>query len=837
MKHSLLSAIAIAWLACILPSLATPVVQHQAYDIGTVDDVYGISNCHLGMKTDDAAAEVDGQSITTDGMSDEEVEKLSESEEKFEFQAEVSRLMDIIINSLYKQKEIFLRELISNASDALDKIRFLSLSEDGILGEGDNKKLEIRISFDKEKRVLTLRDRGVGMTKQDLIQNLGTVARSGTTQFVEAVASGADTNLIGQFGVGFYSAYLVADKIQVVSKHNDDQQHIWESTADATFSVAEDPRGDTLGRGTEIKLFLKEDASEFLEQSKLEDLVKRYSEFITFPIYLHKSKTETVEVPVEEEEDDEEEEEEEEEVENSEEDSDEEGEEDEEDEPATKTETKTVWFWQHINDQPAIWTRDKSEITDDEYNQFYQSLAGKKGGDADKPLSWIHFRAEGEIEFKSILYVPKSAPYDMYDNYYGKASGMRLYVRKVLITDEFEDLMPRYLSFIRGVVDSDDLPLNVSRETLQQHKVLRVMGKKLTRKALEMLRKLSQKAQKEKEAAEEAAAEAGEDAEEAPTDDDAEEEEKKDPYIEFWEAFGKNIKLGLIEDSSNRTKLSKLLRFKSSIDEGKEWTSLEQYVSRMKDWQKSIYYISGKDMDEGKSSAFLERLRAKGLEVLFLTEPIDEYAIQNLTEFDGKKLQSVTKEGLKFGDEEEIDTKRADLYKEQFKPLTKWLKDLYSESVEKIAVSARLQDTPCIFVTSQYGYSANMERIMQSQAFADNKRTQYLVSKKTMEINPRHPIVVELLKRSEESPEDSDTKDLAWILHDTALLNSGFPVSDAKQFSGRMYRMLKNGLALDSLDLVPEIEVPEEEEEDAEEDTEEAEVEDDSEESGEKEEM
>merc|ERR1712078_353425 len=394
--------------------------------------------------------------------------------------------------------------------------------------------------------------------------------------------------------------------------------------------------------------------------------------------------------------------------------------------------------------------------------------------------------------------------------------------------DEFEDLMPRYLSFIRGVVDSDDLPLNVSRETLQQHKVLRVMGKKLTRKALEMLRKLSQKAQKEKEEAEEAAEE-GEDA-----DKDAA-EEKKDPYIDFWEAFGKNIKLGLIEDSSNRTKLSKLLRFESTVDDGKEWTSLEQYVGRMKDWQKSIYYISGKDMDEVKSSAFLERPRAKGLVVLFLTDPIDEYAIQNLTEFDGKKLQSVTKEGLKFGDEEDVDKKRADLYKEQMKPLTKWMKDLYGENVEKITVSARLQDTPCIFVTSQYGYSANMERIMQSQAFADNKRTQYLVSKKTMEINPRHPIVVELLKRSEESPEDEDTKDLAWILHDTALLNSGFPVSDAKTFSGRMYRMLKNGLALDSLDLVPEIEVPEEEEEeDTEEDTEEAAVEDDS---DEKEEM
>merc|ERR1711968_371423 len=474
------------------------------------------------------------------------------------------------------------------------------------------------------------------------------------------------------------------------------------------------------------------------------------------------------------------------------------------------------------------------EEDEEEYKGFFKTLSKT----SDDPLTWIHFRAEGEIEFKSILFVPKAAPYDMYDNYYGKQSQMRLYVRKVLITDEFEDLMPRYLSFIRGVVDSDDLPLNVSREALQQHKVLRVMGKKLTRKALEMLRKLSQKAQKEKEEAEEAAEEGEAAAEEGEDADKDAAEEKKDPYIEFWEAFGKNIKLGLIEDSSNRTKLSKLLRFKSTVDDGKEWTSLEQYVGRMKDWQKSIYYISGKDMDEVKSSAFLERLRAKGLEVMFLTDPIDEYAIQNLTEFDGKKLQSVTKEGLKFGDEEEIDTKRADLYKEQFKPLTKWLKELYSDSVEKIAVSSRLQDTPCIFVTSQYGYSANMERIMQSQAFADNKRTQYLVSKKTMEINPRHPIVVELLKRSEESPEDSDTKDLAWILHDTALLNSGFPVSDAKQFSGRMYRMLKNGLALDSLDLVPEIEVPEEEEEaEEEEDTEEADVEDDSEESSDKDEM
>jgi len=373
--------------------------------------------------------------------------------------------------------------------------------------------------------------------------------------------------------------------------------------------------------------------------------------------------------------------------------------------------------------------------------------------------------------------------------------------------DEFEDLMPRYLSFITGVVDSDDLPLNVSRETLQQHKVLRVMGKKLVRKCLEMLRKLAQKSKKSEDEEQDATSDAEEN----------KDDEEEDEYIKFWEAFGKNIKLGLIEDSSNRTKLSKLLRFKSSHDNGESWTSLEDYVGRMKEWQKSIYYISGSSMDEVKKSAFLEKLRSKGLEVLFLTDPIDEYAIQNLTEFDGKKLQSVTKENLQFGDEEESDKKRAELYKEQFKPLAAWMKTLYGDNVEKVTVSNRVDSTPCLFVTSQYGYSANMERIMQSQAFSDTKRTQYLVSKKTMEINPRHPIIIELLKRAEESPEDEATKDLAWLLHDTALLNSGFSMSEPQAFAGRMYRMLKQGLSLDSLDLAPEIEVPEEEEEEEEE--------------------
>jgi heat shock protein beta len=349
------------------------------------------------------------------------------------------------------------------------------------------------------------------------------------------------------------------------------------------------------------------------------------------------------------------------------------------------------------------------------------------------------------------------------------------------------------------------------------------MGKKLVRKALEMLRKLAQKAQKsEEEKSEDDAEAAGEDGE-----DKAEDEEVEDEYLKFWEAFGKNIKLGLIEDSSNRTKLSKLLRFKTSVDGGEKWYSLEDYVKRMKDNQSHIYYISGSSMDAVKNSAFMEQMRAKNLEVIFLTDPIDEYAIQNLTEFDGKKLQSITKENLKFGDEQEVDKKRAELYTENFKPLTDWMKTVYGDKIEKITVSNRVVDTPCLLVTSQYGYSANMERIMQSQAFADTKRTQYLVSKKTMEINPRHPIIIELKKRAEETPEDDDTKDLANLLHDTALLNSGFQMEDTKGFANRMYKLFKAGLSLESLDLAPEIEVPEEEEAAEEEDGEEAEVEDD----------
>merc|ERR1712159_618606 len=719
--------------------------------------------------------------------------------------AEVNRLMDIIINSLYKNKEIFLREVISNGSDALDKIRFVAVSDKTALDS--KKELEIRISFDKDARTLTIRDSGVGMTKADLVANLGTVAKSGTTNFVEAMSGdqGGDLSLIGQFGVGFYSVYLVADKVRVRSKHNDDEQHCWESAADSSFSVWKDD-GEDLGRGTEITLYLKEDAGEFLDQDRLEELVLRYSEFITFPIYLYKSSTETVEVEDEEEEDLDDEEEEDEDL-------DEEDDEYEDEEEAPRTTTVTNWDWSQVNSESAIWARDASEVEDDEYKSFSKDTAD--------PTTWIHFKAEGEVEFKSILFVPGRVPFDMYDSYHNKNAQLRLYVRKVLITDEFEDLVPRYLNFLRGVVDSDDLPLNVSRETLQQHKVLKVMGKKLVRKALEMLRKLA--SSKNGDDDEDEDDEAGE---------DEDEDDEEDPYIKFWEAFGKNIKLGIIEDSANRSKLQKLLRFKSNKS-GEGYTSLEEYVDNMPEWQKSIYYISGESVETVENSPFLERLNKKGLEVLYLVDPIDEYAIQHVTEFDGKKLQSVSKEGLSFGDsDEKTEKKRLDMYKEKYQPLTDYLKKLYDSKVSKVTVSPRVETTPCILVTSQYGNSANMERIMRSQAFSDPSRAQYMNSQKTMEINPRHPIIAELNRQVEQSPESEETADTAWLLYDTALLQSGFAQDDVDAFALRMYRTMRGALKLESLELEPEVDMPEEEEEEEDEDDEDFDDDDDEEKGG-----
>ena len=515
--------------------------------------------------------------------------------------------MKLIINSLYRNKEIFLRELISNASDALDKIRLLSLTDKEQLTATDD--LSIRIKLDKDNHILHITDTGIGMSKKDLINNLGTIAKSGTSEFFsklqESESTQSASDLIGQFGVGFYSTFLVADKVIVTSKHNDDVQCIWESNSNE-FSVVEDPRGDTLKRGTTISLYLKEEAHDFVEVDTVKTLVKKYSQFINFPIYLWESTTEEVEEPIEEDEETEEEKPAEDETEED------EGkvEEEKEEKPKTKKVSKTTWDWKLVNDSKPIWMRKPAEISDDEYQEFYKSLS-KDGKEA---LAHTHFIAEGEVTFKALLFVPEVQPSESFQKYGTKTDNIKLYVRRVFITDDFQDMMPSYLSFVRGVVDSDDLPLNVSRETLQQHKLLKVIKKKLVRKTLDMFKKMDE-----------------------------------ENFNKFWAEYSTNIKLGVIEDTSNRNRLAKLLRFESSSTEADKRTSLTEYTERMKEGQEHIYYIAGASKDEVTASPFVERLLKKGYEVLYLTEAIDEYAVNALPEFDGKKFQNVAKEGLTLG--------------------------------------------------------------------------------------------------------------------------------------------------------------------------------------------
>ena len=728
-----------------------------------------------------------------------------------EFQAEVSRLMDIIINSLYSNKDIFLRELISNGSDSLDKIRFLSLTDESVLGAGDDANLDIRIKVDKENGVLSIRDRGVGMTKAELKENLGTIAKSGTSAFLEQMQKGGDMNLIGQFGVGFYSVYLVADFVEVRSKHNsEDKQWIWQSKADGAFAISED-EGEPLGRGVEINIYLKEEAQEYLEEDKLKELVEKYSEFINFPIYLWNSEEVEEEVPLSDEELAEQaskaEEEEEEDVEETDEDDesaddedDEVEDEDEEELPTTKKVKKTVWDWKNVNDNKAIWLRSSTEVEDDEYSKFYKALSK----DDKEPLSYTHFKAEGDVEFKSILFIPEKPPQDLFDNYYNKAAALKLYVRRVFISDEFDELLPKYLSFIKGIVDSDTLPLNVSRETLQQHTSLKVIKKKLVRKALDMIRKLAEEGQDD-------------DDEEAADADAADSADEETRYDKFWKNYGKAIKLGIIEDASNRTRLAKLMRFYTSKSPTK-LVSLEQYVERMKPGQKSIYYLAGESREALEKSPFLEKLLQKDLEVIYFTDPIDEYTMQNLTEFDDFKFSNASKDDLKFGDDTEAAKARLKKVKEEFKDFTKWWKEILpSEEVEAVKISNRLVTTPCSVVTSKYGWSANMERIMKAQALSDDGRMAYMRGRKTLEINPGHPIIKALKEKSEDDAGDEDTKRTALIMYETALLESGFMFEEPKGFAGRLFDMVRRDLGVEAdaeveepdVDVEPEAEAQE----------------------------
>uniref|UniRef100_A0A8C8HL31 Uncharacterized protein n=1 Tax=Oncorhynchus tshawytscha TaxID=74940 RepID=A0A8C8HL31_ONCTS len=601
-----------------------------------------------------------------------------EEAETFAFQAEIAQLMSLIINTFYSNKEIFLRELISNASDALDKIRYESLTDPTKLDNG--KELKIDVIPNVEERTLTLIDTGIGMTKADLINNLGTIAKSGTKAFMEALQAGADISMIGQFGVGFYSAYLVAEEEEKAEKEEKEEKE------------AEDkPKIEDVGSDDE-------------EDSKDKDKKK------------------------------------------------------------TKKIKEKYIDQEELNKTKPIWTRNPDDITMEEYGEFYKSLTN----DWEEHLAVKHFSVEGQLEFRALLFIPRRAPFDLFENK-KKKNNIKLYVRRVFIMDSCEELIPEYLNFVRGVVDSEDLPLNISREMLQQSKILKVIRKNIVKKCMELFGELA---------------------------------EDRENYNKFYDGFSKNLKLGIHEDSQNRKKLSELLRYHSS-QSGDELTSLTEYLTRMKDNQKSIYYITGESKDQVANSAFVERVRKRGFEVLYMTEPIDEYCVQQLKEFDGKTLVSVTKEGLELPEDEE-EKKKMDEDKTKFENLCKLMKEILDKKVEKVTVSNRLVSSPCCIVTSTYGWTANMERIMKAQALRDNSTMGYMMAKKHLEINPDHPIVETLRQKADLDKNDKAVKDLVILLFETALLSSGFSLDDPQTHSNRIYRMIKLGLGIDDDEVIPE---------------------------------
>ena len=706
------------------------------------------------------------------------------SSETFAFQAEIAQLMSLIINTFYSNKNVFLRELISNSSDALDKIRYQSLTEPTVLDS--NSDLKISLVPDRENKTLSIIDSGIGMTKSDLVNNLGTIAKSGTKGFMQALSSGADISMIGQFGVGFYAAFLVADKVTVTSKNNDDEVYAWESCAGGSFTVSSVENDELVGsRGTRITLHLKEDQMDYLEESTIREIVKTHSEFINYPINLLVEREREVEVeksttseelvaedsttsaedstPSTEAESTEEPSTEEPSTEAPSAEEHQEGIVEEVDEAEEAKEevvkekvTEKYTEYETLNQNKPLWTRNPDSVTSEEYASFYKAISG----DWEEHLGVKHFQVEGQMEFRAMLFLPKRAPQDVF----GKSNkkNIKLYVRRVFITDNCEDLMPEWLGFLKGLVDSEDLPLNISREMLQQSRILKVIRKNLVKKSVELFHDIMEDSEKCKQ---------------------------------FYQQFSKNIKLGVHEDSANRSKLVKLLRYYSSQNL-EELTSFDDYITRMPENQNDIYYITGQDRNVLAQSDFVQGIKKHGFEVLLMDEAIDEYVLQQVKDYDGKKLVSITQEGFELPKSEEEATAFAKL-QEEYAPVCQKIKEILGNKLEKVVVTDRLQDVPCCIVTGQFGWSANMERIMRSQALNDMSSLAYMTGKRNMEVNPTHPIVKELKDKLLNPASEAGARDLINLLYETSLINSGFSLENTGTFAERIFRIVQMGLGVE----------------------------------------
>lgn len=618
------------------------------------------------------------------------------------FQAEVKQLLHLMIHSLYSNKEIFLRELVSNASDACDKLRFEAIDNPSLF-EGDAE-LRIRVDYNKDNRTITISDNGIGMSRDEAVANLGTIARSGTKEFFSQLTGDKqkDAQLIGQFGVGFYSSFIVAEKVSVLSRRAgapETEAILWESDGQGEFSITQVEKAD---RGTAVTLYLREEEDDFLNGWKLREVLRRYSDHISLPIQMQKEEWD-----------------------------------------AEKSEQVKKNEWENVNQANALWTRSKSEVTDEQYKEFYKHIAH----DFDDPLAWTHNRVEGRSEYTQLLYVPKRAPFDMYDR--DARRGVKLYVKRVFIMDDAEQLLPAYLRFVRGVIDSADLPLNVSREILQESRDVRAIREGSAKRILSVLEDLA--------------------------------ENKPQEYAQFWKTFGQVLKEGAGEDPSNSERIAKLLRFAStSTDSAAQTVSLADYVARMKEGQDKIYYVTAESHTAAANSPHLEIFRKKGLEVLLLSDRVDEWMLSYLREFDGKSLVSVAKGGVDLNNlADEQEKKHQAEIAESFKPVVERLKTALGEKVKDVRVTSRLVDSPACVVVDEHELSPHIMRMLKAAGQAAPE------VKPILEINPEHALVGRMKEAT-----DADFSEWALLLLDQAMLAEGAPLADPAAFVKRMNRML-----------------------------------------------